>query len=72
MKSKTCLYFEGLVCSEGKVWTDQRKFTLRHLKDLGFGKQPMENLIREELNELICGIRYTCCDKTESCQSDGR
>jgi len=37
---------------------DQRKFTLRHLRDLGFGKQSMEALINEELNELIDGIRY--------------
>ncbi|CAL8077563.1 unnamed protein product [Orchesella dallaii] len=47
----------GLVCSQGRVWMEQRKFTLRHLKDLGLGKHAMEGLIREELNELVDGIR---------------
>ncbi|ODN06219.1 Methyl farnesoate epoxidase, partial [Orchesella cincta] len=49
---------KGLVCSQGRVWMEQRKFTLRRLKDLGLGKHAMEGLIREELNELVDGIRY--------------
>jgi len=49
----------GLVCSEGKEWAEQRKFTIRHLKDFGFGKSNMEALIQEEVDELVEGIRYT-------------
>ena len=28
----------GVVMSEGKTWVEQRRFTLRTLKDFGFGK----------------------------------
>ncbi len=42
----------GLVCSEGKTWIEQRKFTLKTLKELGFGK-PMEGLLMQEVAELV-------------------
>jgi len=40
----------GVILSEGKVWLDQRRFTLRALKDFGFGKTGMEEMIQEEVN----------------------
>ena len=39
----------GVILSEGKTWVDQRRFTLRTLRDFGFGKQGMEDLIQEEV-----------------------
>ena len=48
----------GLVCSEGKEWMEQRKFTMRQLKDFGFGKQSMECLVQEEVDEIIQGLRW--------------
>ena len=45
----------GLVVSEGRTWTEQRRFTLRTLRDFGFGKQGMEDVILEEV-ELFKGL----------------
>ncbi|CAG7713296.1 unnamed protein product, partial [Allacma fusca] len=30
--------FHGVVSSSGQEWVEQRRFTLRHLRDFGFGK----------------------------------
>lgn len=39
--------------SNGRLWQEQKRFTLRHLRDFGFGKSSMEGLIHEECEELI-------------------
>ena len=39
------------------MWQEQRRFALRHLRDLGFGKTSAENLIQEEIQDLIEEIR---------------
>ncbi|CAG7725411.1 unnamed protein product, partial [Allacma fusca] len=47
----TCILSQGqhgIIVSEGQEWVEQRRFTLRHLRDFGFGKNLMENLIMEE------------------------
>ena len=33
---------EGVLLSQGKMWADQRRFTLRTLRDFGFGKSGMK------------------------------
>ncbi|ODN00908.1 Cytochrome P450 2J5 [Orchesella cincta] len=42
----------GLINAEGKIWADQRRFTVRQLRDFGFGKSSMESMIMEEVNEM--------------------
>jgi len=42
----------GLVASSGKTWKEQRRFALKNLRDFGLGKQSMEALIMDEVNEL--------------------
>ncbi|XP_040066552.3 cytochrome P450 2J2-like [Ixodes scapularis] len=37
----------------GEAWTMNRNFSLRMLRDLGFGRAPMEEHIREELFNLV-------------------
>jgi cytochrome P450 family 2 subfamily J len=48
----------GVLGSEGPVWVEQRRFTLRHLRDFGFGKHhAMEEHIREEVSQLLAWVR---------------
>ena len=42
----------GIVFSMGRYWHDQRQFTIRHLRDFGFGKSSMEDLLQAELEKL--------------------
>ena len=42
----------GVLHSNGTEWQDQRRFTLKHLRDLGFGKSSMEDQILEEADKL--------------------
>ena len=35
------------------MWQEQRRFTVRHLRDLGFGKTAIEDRMMDEVDELI-------------------
>jgi hypothetical protein len=43
----------GIVFSEGQTWQGVRRFTLRNLRDFGFGKSSIEGLIQCEIEELL-------------------
>merc|ERR1711935_985206 len=47
----------GLVMSNGKLWSDQRRFTLRALRDFGYGKRGLEHLINEEVASFITHLQ---------------
>lgn len=57
---------KGIFFTEGEQWKDQRRFTLRHLRDFGFGRRfpELEIDIREEISGLIemikTGPKYDC------------
>ena len=42
---------------DGEFWQEQRRFTLRHLRDLGFGRTSSENMIAEEIHQLLDDLR---------------
>ena len=42
----------GIATASGEDWKEQRRFTLKHLKDFGLGKKSMESLILDEVKEL--------------------
>ncbi|XP_042883981.1 cytochrome P450 2J4-like [Penaeus japonicus] len=43
----------GILGTSGDVWKNQRRFTLRSLKDLGFGRNSIEPIMQKELEDLI-------------------
>ncbi|XP_021953079.2 methyl farnesoate epoxidase [Folsomia candida] len=43
----------GILNTDGEHWEELRRFTLRQLRDFGFGKGTMEDSIMLEVNELI-------------------
>jgi len=43
--------------SEGNTWETQRRFTLKHLRDFGFKKNFMENLILDEVREVLVAFK---------------
>jgi methyl farnesoate epoxidase / farnesoate epoxidase len=46
----------GIMFTEGPFWQEQRRFTLRHLRDLGFGKTSIEDMMLDEVHELLSEI----------------
>ena len=57
--------------SEGKTWVDQRRFALRTLRDFGFGKQGMEEMIQDEVEmfkNLISQVQSNAY-KNDECHS---
>jgi len=47
----------GIIFNDGQNWAEQRRFSLRHLKDFGLGKNTMESIILDEAVELISRFR---------------
>ncbi|KAJ8867266.1 hypothetical protein PR048_031065 [Dryococelus australis] len=47
----------GVVFTDGALWQQQRKFSLKHLRNLGLGKSTMESQIRSEAVELVASLR---------------
>lgn len=46
----------GIVNSQGELWEAHRRFTLRQLRDFGFGKNTMEMLIMDEVHDLLATL----------------
>ncbi|XP_032796985.2 methyl farnesoate epoxidase [Daphnia magna] len=46
----------GLMFVMGQFWQEQRRFAMRHLRDLGFGKTSIEDQMTDELGDLIKDI----------------
>lgn len=43
----------GITCADGELWSSQRNFLIRHFRNLGFGKEKMQTLIRAELDDIL-------------------
>lgn len=53
MRLRTMGHRLGVTGVDGPLWQEQRNFVTRHFRQLGFARQPMDEQIVEELNELI-------------------
>ena len=47
----------GVIMSIGEAWTEQKSLTLRALKDVGYGKAGMEEVIAEELVQFTAFLK---------------
>ena len=43
----------GVILSSGSTWTDMRRTSLHTLKDFGYGKSILENIVEEEIDNLL-------------------
>ena len=43
----------GIVNSDGHIWSEQRRFALKHLRDLGFGKKSLDSAMIQEADQVI-------------------
>ncbi|KAL3275952.1 hypothetical protein HHI36_020686 [Cryptolaemus montrouzieri] len=47
----------GIMLTDSDFWQEQRRFILRQLREFGFGRKNMSNMIEEESNHMIHDIR---------------
>ena len=47
----------GIIRSSGKTAREQRRFSLKHLKDFGFGKSSMEEQVSDEVKQLLNDLK---------------
>ena len=43
----------GIIDTEGSTWIEQRRFALKHLRDLGFGRKALDSIMIEEADQVI-------------------
>ena len=55
----------GIMFFDGPYWQEQRRFTLRHLRDLGFGRTSSENIFQEEIHQLLGDLRTSAASNSE-------
>ncbi|KAK6629193.1 hypothetical protein RUM43_003010 [Polyplax serrata] len=48
---------QGITSTDGYIWKEQRAFTFRHLKQIGFGKETMDVMIMDEVKALIDALK---------------
>ena len=49
----------------GQFWQEHRRFTMRHLRDLGFGKTSIEDQMMGELKDLITDMENSSQSNTQ-------
>lgn len=60
-----------MIFAESGRWKTQRRFTLRHLRDFGFGKRSMDHYIQEQVQLLFSAIDTKIIQSKESSSQEG-
>ena len=50
----------GIIANESAGWVKQRRFGLKTLRDLGFGRRTIEDIINEEIDQMMTKIGRDC------------
>ncbi|XP_055686472.1 probable cytochrome P450 305a1 isoform X1 [Lutzomyia longipalpis] len=58
MRLRTMGSLRGITCVDGAMWAEHRAFAVKHLRNAGYGRQPMELAIGEELEDLLALIEH--------------
>ena len=51
------LFCLGVVMATDDMWVHNRRFTLKTLRDFGFGKSTMEEIIKDEIKDHLASLR---------------
>ncbi|KAG5309487.1 CP303 protein, partial [Acromyrmex insinuator] len=52
-KARTWGVIQGILIVDDKLWVEQRRFVIRHLRDFGFGRTSMLTIIEDEALKLV-------------------
>lgn len=47
----------GVLLSDGELWADQKRFVVRHLKEFGFARRGMVDMIQTEAQHMLADFR---------------
>ncbi|KAF2368467.1 Cytochrome P450 [Trinorchestia longiramus] len=53
----------GIIVNSGRVWSENRRFVLQHLRNLGMGKTVLEGSIQDEAALLVDYLEKNCTGK---------
>ncbi|GAB0089840.1 Probable cytochrome P450 305a1 [Sergentomyia squamirostris] len=56
MRLRTMGSLRGIVCVDGPMWVEHRAFAVKHLRNAGYGRKPMELAIVEEMKDIVAFI----------------
>jgi hypothetical protein len=50
-----CLPAIGIIFTDGEFWEKQRRFSLQHMRDFGFGRRynELENVEKDEIQDVL-------------------
>ncbi|KAI4502050.1 hypothetical protein M0802_002732 [Mischocyttarus mexicanus] len=52
-KARTWGKRRGLILVDGQLWIEQRRFILRHLREIGYGRNSMAEIVEDEALKLV-------------------